>query len=265
MNASASRRLLIRRRLNSALDEQRLSIEYQPVRAGRTGQVTAAEALLRWTDPEMGDVPPREFIPIAEDCGLIVPIGEWVLQTACRQVRRWQEQGFRPIRISVNVSGRQLRQHTLVETVREILDESRLSPSWLELEITEGTLVQSDHYTHRALDDLSRMGVGLVVDDFGTGYSALNYLRRFHFDRLKLDQSFVEGVGTEPDAAAIATAILAMAKSLNLQSLAEGVETEVQAAFLCGHGCDELQGLLVGSPLPADEFERYLEPEKPDE
>jgi diguanylate cyclase (GGDEF)-like protein len=265
MNASAARRLLIRRGLATVLEREQLSLEYQPVRAGRTGQVTGAEALLRWMDPEMGDVPPIEFIPIAEDSGLIVPIGEWVLREACRQARTWQDQGFRPIRISVNVSGRQLRQHTLVETVRDVLDEFRLSPACLELEITESTLVQSDNFTHQALDDLSQMGVGLVVDDFGTGYSALNYLRRFSFDRLKIDQSFVNGVGSESDISAIATAILAMAKSLKLQSLAEGVETEEQAAFLCEQGCDELQGLLVGGPVPANEFEKFLEPEKPDE
>jgi diguanylate cyclase (GGDEF)-like protein len=265
MNASAARRLLIRRGLATALERDQLSVEYQPIRAGSTGKVTAVEALLRWVDPEMGDVPPNEFIPIAEDSGLIVPIGEWVMREACRQARKWQDQGFRPIRISVNVSGRQLRQHTLVETVRDILDESRLSPACLEIEITEGTLVQSDGFTHRALDDLSRMGVGLVVDDFGTGYSALNYLRRFRFDRLKLDQSFVEGVGTEPDASAIAAAILAMAKGLKLQSLAEGVETEEQAAFLCAQGCDEMQGFLFGDPVSANELEKFLELEKPDE
>jgi len=265
MNASAARRLLIRCGLATALERKQLSVEYQPIRAGRTGQVTAAEALLRWADPEIGDVPPKEFIPIAEDSGLIVPMGEWVLREACRQARTWQDQGFRPIRLSVNVSGRQLRQHTLVETVRDILDESRLSPACLELEITESTLVQSDSYTHQALDDLSRMGVGLVVDDFGTGYSALNYLRRFRFDRLKLDCSFVDGAGTQPDASAIATAILGMAKGLKLQSLAEGVETEEQAAFLREQGCDEIQGFLVGRPLPANEFEKFLEREKPDE
>jgi diguanylate cyclase (GGDEF)-like protein len=265
MNASAARRLLIRRGLAAALERDQLCVEYQPIRAGLTGRVTAAEALLRWVDPVMGDVSPKEFVPIAEDSGLIVPIGEWVLREACRQARTWQDQGFRPIRISVNVSGRQLRQHTLVETVRDILEEARLSPAHLELEITESTLVQSDGFTHQALDDLSLMGVGLVVDDFGTGYSALNYLRRFRFDRLKLDCTFVEGVGTQPDASAIATAILAMTKSLNLQSLAEGVETAEQAAFLCAQGCDELQGFLVGGPAPANAFERFLEREKPDE
>ena len=265
MNAAAARRLLIRRSLATALERDQLALEYQPVRSSATGRVTAAEALIRWTDPEMGDVPPREFIPIAEDSGLIVPIGEWVLREACRQTRAWQEQGFRPIRISVNVSARQLRQHTLVTTVRDILRESQLSPAYLELEITEGTLVQSDSFTQQALEALSQMGIGLVVDDFGTGYSALSYLRRFHFDRLKIDRSFLDGVGTQPDATALAAAILAMAKSLELASLAEGVETEEQAAFLRAQGCGELQGFLTGAPCPPSDFARFLEREKDDE
>ena len=265
MNSAAARRLLIRRSLATALERDQLALEYQPVRSSATGRVTAAEALIRWTDPEMGDVPPREFIPIAEDSGLIVPIGEWVLLAACRQTRAWQEQGFQPIRISVNVSARQLRQHTLVATVRDILRESQLSPAYLELEITEGTLVQSDGFTQQALEALSQMGIGLVVDDFGTGYSALSYLRRFHFDRLKIDRSFLDGVGTQPDATALATAILAMAKSLELASLAEGVETEEQAVFLCAQGCDELQGFLTGAPCAASDFARFLEREKADE
>ncbi len=265
MNAAAARKLLIRRSLATALERDQLGLEYQPVRSSATGRVTAAEALIRWTDPEMGDVPPKEFISIAEDSGLIVPIGEWVLREACRQTRAWQEQGFQPIRISVNVSARQLRQHTLVATVRDILRESQLSPAYLELEITEGTLVQSDGFTQQALEALSQMGIGLVVDDFGTGYSALSYLRRFHFDRLKIDRSFLDGVGTQPDATALATAILAMAKSLELASLAEGVETEEQAAFLCAQGCDELQGFLTGAPCAASDFVRFLEREKADE
>jgi EAL domain-containing protein (putative c-di-GMP-specific phosphodiesterase class I) len=265
MNAAAARRLLIRRSLATALERDQLGLAYQPVRSSATGRVTAAEALIRWTDPELGDVRPREFIPIAEDSGLIVPIGEWVLREACRQARAWQEQGFQPIRISVNISPRQLRQHTLVATVRDILRESQLSPAYLELEITEGTLVQSDGFTQQALEALSQMGIGLVVDDFGTGYSALSYLRRFHFDRLKIDRSFLDGVGTQPDATALATAILAMAKSLELASLAEGVETEEQAAFLCAQGCDELQGFLTGAPCAASDFVRFLEREKADE
>jgi EAL domain-containing protein (putative c-di-GMP-specific phosphodiesterase class I) len=221
--------------------------------------------VIRWTDPEARDVLPDEFIPIAEDTGLIVPIGEWMLRQACHQARAWQTQAYRSIRISINVSARQLRQHTLVESVRENLEESGLSPGCLELEITESTLVGSDSYTLSALNDLSQMGIALAVDDFGTGYSALNYLRRFRFDRIKIDQSFVEGIGANSDANALTTAIIAMARSLKLGSVAEGVETEEQAAFLRSQGCDEIQGFLISPPVPAGEFTKFLEREKTDE
>jgi EAL domain-containing protein (putative c-di-GMP-specific phosphodiesterase class I) len=163
------------------------------------------------------------------------------------------------------VSGRQLRQHTLPSLVRDILRDSNLSPAFLEIEITEGTLIQGDDFTQQALDDLSRMGVGLVIDDFGTGYSSLNYLRRFEFDRLKIDRSFVDGAGTQPDSTALAAAILAMAKSLKLACLAEGIETEEQASFFSAQGCEEMQGFLIGTSTTADDFVRFLEPEKADD
>lgn len=270
MNAAATRRLLIRNGLARALEEERLSLEYQPIREIGSGRLTGTEALIRWQDPEARDVPPDEFIPIAEDTGLIVPIGEWVLRRACQQARRWQEQGFDPIRLSVNVSPRQLRQHTLVGTIREILEEAGLSPGWLELEITESALVQGDSYTQSALKNLNEMGVSLAVDDFGTGYSALSYLRKFRFDRVKVDRSFIENVPHDPDAAALATAVIAMTRSLKLGSLVEGVETEAQATFLREQGCDEIQGFLVGPSVPHGEFVRFLErvkgdtPQEPD-
>ena len=216
-------------------------------------------------DPELQSVPPEEFIPVAEDTGLILQIGEWVLRQACWQARAWQDRGFHPIRVAVNISSRQLRQHTLEALIQEILSESGLSPEWLELEITESTLVESDKHTLATLTELSKLGISLAVDDFGTGYSALNYLRKFRFDRVKLDRSFVEEVATNSDAAAIATAIIAMARGLNLMSLAEGVETEEQVTFLREQGCDEIQGFLLGRPLPAGEFEKFLERAKADE
>jgi EAL domain-containing protein (putative c-di-GMP-specific phosphodiesterase class I) len=214
---------------------------------------------LRWTDAEVDCVAPDEFIPIAEDTGLIVPIGEWVLRSACAQARAWLDQGYEPIRISVNVSPRQLRQHTLVATVSEILRESNLSPELLDLEITERSLMQSDGYTKTALTELGRMGVGLAVDDFGTGYCGLGYLRDFQFNRVKIDRSLIEGLTENNDASALTSAIIALAESLSLISIGEGIETEEQAALLTAAGCHEIQGYLVGKPVFADEFTRFLE------
>jgi len=244
------------------LEQDHFSVAYQPIRSSRTGRVTAVEVLLRWIDPKAESVPPDEFIPVAEDTGLIIPIGEWVLRTACAQARAWQDAGYEPIRVSVNVSPRQLRQHTLVATVGEILRESGLNPESLELEITESALVPNDSYTLTALTELSNMGVGLSVDDFGTGYSALAYLRKFRFDRVKIDRTFVEDVAASADASALASSILSMARSLRLASVVEGVETEEQAALVIEQGCDELQGFLISRPVSADEFIRFLDRDK---
>jgi diguanylate cyclase (GGDEF)-like protein len=264
MNAAAARRILIRDRLQEAFEQGGLSVTYQPIRDTRTGRVTAAETLLRWTDPEAECVHPDEFIPVAEDTGLIVPIGEWVLRTACAQNRAWQDQGYRPIRISVNISPRQLRQHTLAAAIAEILRESDLSPESLELEITESSLVQSDKYTVMTLNELGQMGIGLSIDDFGTGYCALSYLRKFQFNRVKVDRSFVEGVAESSDASALTSAIILLARSLKLASVVEGIETEEQAALLTAQGCDEIQGFLFGAPVSADEFTKFLDRTKDD-
>jgi EAL domain-containing protein (putative c-di-GMP-specific phosphodiesterase class I) len=262
MNSAATRKIVIRDRLKEALEQDHFSLAYQPIRSCRTGRVTAAEVLLRWIDPKADNVPPDEFIPVAEDTGLIIPIGEWVLRTACAQARAWQDAGYEPIRISVNVSPRQLRQHTLVASLGEILRESGLSPASLELEITESALVPNDSYTMAALTELSGMGLGLSVDDFGTGYSALAYLRKFRFDRVKIDRTFVEDVAACADASALASSILSMVRSLRLASVFEGVETEEQAALVIEQGCDELQGFLISPPVSADEFIRFLDRDK---
>jgi EAL domain-containing protein (putative c-di-GMP-specific phosphodiesterase class I) len=262
MNSAAARRIVIRDRLREALEQDHFSLAYQPIRSSRTGRVTAAEVLLRWIDPKADNVPPDEFIPVAEDTGLIIPIGEWVLRTACAQARAWQDAGYEPIRLSVNVSPRQLRQHTLVAALGEILRESGLSPGSLELEITESALVPNDSYTLKALTELSSMGIGLSVDDFGTGYSALAYLRKFRFDRVKIDRTFVEDVAASADASALASSILSMVRSLRLASVFEGVETEEQAALVIEQGCDELQGFLISPPVSADEFTRFLDRDK---
>jgi diguanylate cyclase (GGDEF)-like protein len=262
MNDAAKRKLDLEHRLRRALDREDFSLYYQPIRDAVGGTLTAAEALLRWEDPELGPVSPVEFVPVAEETGLIVPLGEWVLRTACAQSQAWQAAGFRPIRMAVNLSGRQIRQPTLVETVAQVLQESGLSPAQLELEITESTIMQDDAVTITAFRELDEMGVGLALDDFGTGYSSLSYLRRFPVSRVKIDRSFVNGIPTNPDDAALAAAVIAMAHSLRLSVVAEGVETREQAEFLRESGCDELQGYLISPAVSSEQFGRFLDREK---
>jgi diguanylate cyclase (GGDEF)-like protein len=264
MNATAARKLRLASRLRHALEDGRLSLHYQPIRDAASGAVCAAEALLRWNEPETGPVRPDEFIPIAEDSGLILSIGEWVLRSACAQLRAWQIQGFEAIRIAVNVSTHQLRQPTWPKVVARVLEETGLSPAHLELELTESAILEHEDSTIRALAELSDMGVGLALDDFGTGYSSLSSLRRFPIDRVKIDRSFVGDITADPDDAALTTAILSMAQSLQLRVVAEGVETLEQAEFLRARGCHELQGFLFSKPVPADEFARFLVRAKPE-
>jgi diguanylate cyclase (GGDEF)-like protein len=264
MNATAARKLHLASRLRHALEHNQLSLHYQPIRDAVTGAVSAAEALLRWTEPGSGPVSPEEFIPIAEDSGLILSIGEWVLRSACTQMREWQSQGFEPIRIAVNVSTHQLRQPTWPSVVARVLEETGLSTAHLELELTESAILEHEDSTIRALAELHDMGVGLVLDDFGTGYSSLSSLRRFPIERVKIDRSFVGDITADPDDAALTTAILSMAHSLQLRVVAEGVETLEQAEFLRARGCHELQGFLFSPAVPAAEFERFLVRAKPD-
>jgi EAL domain-containing protein (putative c-di-GMP-specific phosphodiesterase class I) len=216
------------------------------------------EALVRWRHPELGLLPPGEFIPLAEEAGLIVPIGEWVLRTACAQSRAWQASGMPPLRLSVNLSARQVRRPNLVGTVRAALEASGLDPSCLELELTESMMMQNVDATRATLQALNEMGVRLSVDDFGTGYSSLGYLKRFPIDTLKIDRSFVRDVTTDHDDAAIVTAIIAMAHRLRLRVVAEGVESEEQVEFLRKYACDDLQGYLLGRPVPAEQFAEWL-------
>ncbi|MEE8507803.1 MAG: EAL domain-containing protein [Myxococcota bacterium] len=262
MNTTSARKLLLASRLRTALQEGLFSLNYQPLRNAASGKVVATEALLRWTDPELGRVGPDEFIPIAEDTGLILSIGEWVLRTACAQARAWQDEGFREIRLAVNVSSHQFRQPDWAQTVSEVLQETGLSPGQLELEMTETAIMQHDDATMSALTQLNDMGVGLALDDFGTGYSSLSYLRRFPIGRVKIDRSFVGDITSDPEDAAITAAILAMAQSLQLSVVAEGVETVEQADFLRERGCDELQGYLFSPPVPPADFTKFLERQK---
>ena len=193
-----------------------------------TGRITGAEALLRWRQPELGLVPPNKFIPIAENSGLILPIGEWVLRTACAQARQWQDEGLAPLPVAVNVSAVQFRQERFLQVIRNVLDETGLPPQYLELELTEGLLLSNSEVMLSVLQELREWGVKLSIDDFGTGYSSLSYLRHFPVYKLKIDRSFVQAMAVDPDDAAITATIINMAKSLNLKVIAEGVENEEQ-------------------------------------
>ncbi|MFL6650275.1 MAG: EAL domain-containing protein [Sulfurifustaceae bacterium] len=257
-NAAMYNRLSLEVKLRRALELGHLSLHYQPQVATQSRRSVAVEALLRWTDPELGVIPPERFIPIAEESGLIIPIGEWVLRVACAQARAWQDAGFRFMRVAVNLSSRQFRDRDLVGVVRDALAAGQLDPRHLELELTESMIMQDALHTRRTLEALKAMGVQLSIDDFGTGYSSLSYLRSFPIDTLKIDRSFVADIATTTDNGAIVTAIIAMARSLKLGVVGEGVETEQQRAFLQQHGCTLAQGHLFCVPLPASELERWM-------
>jgi diguanylate cyclase (GGDEF)-like protein/PAS domain S-box-containing protein len=258
MNAKAIERLSLESRLRQAVANDELELHFQPFIDLSTAEVLGAEALIRWRHPELGLIPPGDFIPIAELSGLIVPIGEWVLRTACAQARRWHEMGFSNLTVSVNLSSRQFQQTDLVRQVTSALAESGLDPDKLDLEITESNAMQNAEHSINTLWGLKKQGVRISMDDFGTGYSSLNYLKRFPIDRIKLDQSFVRDLPADKDDAAIAMAVIAMGQSLKLVVIAEGVETEEQLAFLKGHMCDQLQGFLLSRPLPPEAFEAFL-------
>jgi EAL domain-containing protein (putative c-di-GMP-specific phosphodiesterase class I) len=235
-------RLALENDLRGALERGEMIVYYQPLVDLHTRQITALEALLRWQHPTRGLVSPAKFIPIAEDNGLIISIGEWVLRTACAQNRAWQLAGIEPIRISVNLSARQFEAPNLVEIVRQTLAETGLPASYLELEVTESFLMGDVQHSVKTLKQLRELGVWLALDDFGTGYSSLNYLKSFPVNMLKIDRSFVQDVTFNPDSAAVTDAVIALAKSLQLKITAEGVETQEQLDYLQKQGCQEGQG-----------------------
>jgi diguanylate cyclase (GGDEF)-like protein len=252
INAQLQERLTLENELHGALERNEMLVYYQPLIDLHSGQVTAMEALVRWQHPTLGLISPAKFIPIAEANGAIIPIGEWVLRTACAQTRAWQLAGFTPIRISVNLSSRQFEQPYLVEIVNQILEETGLKASYLELEVTESFLMADIERSVKTLKQLQKLGICLALDDFGTGYSSLNYLKRFPVDMLKIDRSFVQDVMSNADSAAVTDAIIALAKSLRLKITAEGVETQEQLEYLQMRGCDEGQGFYFSRPVPAD-------------
>jgi diguanylate cyclase len=257
-NVGSSDRLSLQTELRHALEREELQVYYQPQVDLKTGEIVGAEALVRWLHPERGLVSPDKFIPIAEETGLIIPIGEWVLQTACKQTKVWQNSGFPSFQVAVNLSSRQFSQIDLRKQLVEILMETGLDPKYIELELTESMLVQNTEVAIRRLNALKSLGVKIAIDDFGTGYSSLSYLQQFPFDILKIDRCFIQNITENPNNAAITKAIIEMAKSLNLKLIAEGVETTEELSFICRHGCDVMQGYLFSRPLPIHEFSQLL-------
>jgi EAL domain-containing protein (putative c-di-GMP-specific phosphodiesterase class I) len=265
MHADAIRRIEVESQMRTGIEQSQFVLYYQPTIDLRTGRLTGVEALMRWRHPDRGIVAPMEFIPLAEESGLIVPLGQWAIQEACRQVRVWQKEipADEPIALNVNLSGRQLRHPNIVRDIADALDDSGLLPSRLILEITESVLMVDTAATLSRLFQLKSLGVRLAVDDFGTGYSSFAYLRRFPVDILKIDKSFVDGVATEPTSSALVDAMIRIGKTLRLETVAEGVERVEQAESLRNLECDIGQGYLFSRPLPSDAITTFLRDRTP--
>ena len=258
MDAATQDRGKLESDLHHALARQQFVLHYQPKVEAQSGQLRGAEALIRWQHPERGLVPPATFIPLAEECGLIEAIGNWVIREACRQARAWQDQGLTPTRVAVNLSAFQFRNGTLLATIRDALAEHRLDPAYLEVEITESALMSDPEESVSILRKLSEMGVLVSVDDFGTGYSSMSYLQRFPIDKLKIDRTFINDVTSSNDDASIVSAIVSLGHTLKLKVIAEGVETPEQLEFLQMLGCDQYQGYHYSKPMPAQEFAELI-------
>jgi diguanylate cyclase (GGDEF)-like protein/PAS domain S-box-containing protein len=259
MNVQAMERQSIEESLRRALERNEFALHYQPKIDLKTGAIKGAEALIRWTHPTRGAVSPARFIPVAEDCGLILPIGKWVLRTACEQARAWVDAGLPAATMAVNVSAMELRDENFLQGLFAILDETGLDPKFLELELTESVLLKRAESTTAILQSLRARGIQVAVDDFGTGYSSLSYLRKFPLDALKIDQSFIREITTGADDGTMVTAVISMARSLKLRVVAEGVETLEELTFLQDHQCDEAQGYYFSRPVPAEQFGELLE------
>jgi len=259
MNTRAVQRQSIESSLRQALDRQEFVLHYQPKMDLQSGTIVGAEAFIRWQHPQRGLLSPVEFVPIAEDSGLIRPIGRWVLREACRQARTWLQAGLPPITVAVNTSALELRAEDFLENLRAILEETQIEPRYLELELTESVLMRDAESTGSLLQAIADLGVKLAIDDFGTGYSSLSYLSRFPIDTLKIDQSFVNRMNGNPDDANIVSAVISMGKSLRQRVIAEGVETPEQHASLLALHCDEGQGYYFGRPVPAEALATLLQ------
>jgi len=258
MNAAALQRLTLENKLRRALERGEFQLYFQPQIDVRSWSIIGAEALIRWRHPNLGLVQPAEFIGLAEETGLILPIGEWVLRTACAQAKAWQDAGHEPLVMAINISGRQFHDKNLAQTIGQTIGAIALDPRRVELEITESVLMHSVDETVNTLKTLKAMGPRIAVDDFGTGYSSLSYLRRFPIDTLKLDQSFIQDSVKDRGTAAIVAGVIDMAHGLGLEVIAEGVETAEQRTLLFQDGCHIMQGYLFGRPVPAPEFEQLL-------
>ncbi|MBV8466946.1 MAG: EAL domain-containing protein, partial [Burkholderiales bacterium] len=258
LNSRIVEKLTLEAELRAALGANEFELHYQPRVDLATGKIVAAEALLRWNHPQRGQVPPAQFIPLAEDCGLIVPIGNWVIDTVCAQQGEWQRRGHTIVPTSINVSAVQLGYKPLKRKLKDALDAANVEPKYLELEITESAVMQDPELASRILQDLRALGLRLSLDDFGTGYSSLAYIKQFPFDCIKIDRTFISEITQNPDDAAITTAIIAMAHRLRRRTVAEGVETEAQLRFLERNDCDEIQGFYASRPMPAADFAELL-------
>ena len=259
MQTRVTERLALESKLRRALERGEFSLHYQPQVDLHSNRVFGCEALIRWNQPDLGMVSPAKFIPLAEETGLIVPIGEWIVRTACQQSKAWQNAGLPAVGMAVNISARQFREKDFRQTVAKVLAETGLDAAQLELEVTESVIMHDAQNVIADLQAFRDMGVKLSIDDFGTGYSSLSYLKRFPVDRLKIDQSFVRDITTDADDSAIAQAVITLGHTMNLRVIAEGVETAEQLAFLRRNGCDEIQGYLFGKPMTPDDFAKLLE------
>jgi EAL domain-containing protein (putative c-di-GMP-specific phosphodiesterase class I) len=259
MNARAVERQSIEESLRHALERHEFTLHYQPKVNLKSGEITGAEALLRWTHPIRGQVSPAQFIPVAEDCGLILPIGNWVLREACRQARSWVDAGLPLTTMAVNISAREFRDEHFLEGVLAVLKETGLDPKYLELELTESVLMKRTEHAESILKSLRGKGVQIALDDFGTGYSSLSYLTKFSIDTIKIDQSFIRKISSAPNEASIVPAVIGMGRSLKMRVVAEGVETLEELTFLLAHECEEAQGYYFSRPVRPHVFARLIQ------